>query len=277
MELYIEYVILDNLVIDYMILKFLEITLGGKISKIRKFLTCFCGTIFALIMPFLYGFNMLLIVYRIISSIVMVLCIKKYKTFKNFILCYLLFVTYTFLLGGLILGIIQIFNIDYSMSGIFMYKFEFPISVFALIVLLLTKLFLKFMCVVKKKLKTSNYLYEVVLIDNGNIVKTIAFFDTGNNVNDENMGVNIISINLFLRICKDVNFENIVLKNIEKLNLKDTKYIDIKSIGHEEKYLSFVVDCLEVNGNKYNNSRVAVAMKNFGEYDLILHKDYVGG
>ena len=44
-----------------------------------------------------------------------------------------------------------------------------------------------------------------------------------------------------------------------------------------EKYLTFLVDGLEVNGEIYQNVRLAVAVKNFGDYDCILHKDFVRG
>jgi hypothetical protein len=55
------------------------------------------------------------------------------------------------------------------------------------------------------------------------------------------------------------------------------EYIDISGIGETEKYLSFEINSIELGGKEYRNQRIAVAYKNFGDYDCILYKDFVKG
>ena len=81
-ELYIEYVLIDNFVVDYILLKFIEKTLGVKIYRIRFALFLILGVISALFLPYLYFDSGLMFLYRIFVSIILTLCIKKYKNFN---------------------------------------------------------------------------------------------------------------------------------------------------------------------------------------------------
>jgi len=151
MQLYIEYVILDNCVIDYMILKLIDISTGQKIKKLNKVLVCGLGTIFAVFMPFLHDQKLALFFYRIFTSLILVMCLKKYKKTTNFLTYYCLFFAYTFLLGGAMLGLIEWMGINYSMSGLYLYTFEFPLSVFALIFILFFRLITSFVKIIRTK------------------------------------------------------------------------------------------------------------------------------
>jgi len=276
-ELYIEYVIIDNFVIDYIILKMIDVTLGQKIRIKNKILVCVLGTVFAIFLPYLYAQKKLMFFYKIFVSLFLVLCIKKYKKLRFFITYYLLFVSYTFLIGGVILGAIQILGIEYSMSGLLLYKFEYPISLFVVILLILIRLVFKVLKIAKARLKNSNFMYEVFIEDKGKRVRANAFFDSGNNVKFDNVGINIISLNLFLRLYNEINLCDLITKRVDQNELKNIKYIKISGIGQGDEFLSFEVDFFEVCGCKYHNARFVLAMKNLGDWDCILHKDFLGG
>ena len=277
MALYIEYVIIDNYVIDYILLKFIESTFGYIINKFNKHLTCVLGVILAIFLPFLYSNKLLLLCYRILVSLILVLCIKKYKKFKEFVTYYLMFVTYTFLIGGVVLGIIQMLGIEYSMSGLFMYNFEFPVGLLALILLIIFRVIFVLLKVIKIKLKHSNYIYKIKLCDGKNTIDSYAFWDSGNNVKFNESGVSIVSINLFLKMYKDIDLNKVISRTISNEELRNVEYIYISGIGEGDKYLSFEIDSIVVGKKVFINQRIAVAMKNFGEYDCILHKDFVKG
>lgn len=277
MQLYIEYVLLDNIVIDYILIRLIEKTTGEYVALRNKIFDPVLGAVLAIFLPFVSKIKGLCFLYKMISSIIVVLCIRRYKNIKKFITYYLLFITYTFLIGGAILWLIQILNIEYSMSGLFMYKFEFPLGIFAIIVLILIKLLYKSIELIKSKLASSNYMYTVAIYDGGKKIKASALFDSGNNVVFENRGVNIISIGMFLMLYNDIDLQLLFDHKINNNLLKGLEFVEIKGIGGGEKYITFVIDSLEVGGVKYPMTRVAVAMKNFGNYDCILHKDFVGG
>lgn len=276
-EFYIEYVLLDNILITYFILKLIDITTGICIKNLNKLIVCIMGSVFAIFLPFLSFNKFIIFIYRIFVSIILVLCIRKFKKFKSFAVVYLLFMTYTFLAGGVCFGLINLLGIEYTTSNLIFYSFEFPISIFIIIFLLMLKLIFRLVILFKIKVKKSNYLYNVTLVDGEKTTNTIGFFDTGNNIMVEGCGVNIISISLFLKLYQGIDITQIFLKKEQIDNLKNIKYIHISGIGDGDKYLTFIIDKMKVDELVFENARIAVAMKNFEDYDLILHNQYIRG
>lgn len=277
MEAYIEYVILDNLSMNYVILKLLDITTGVKVGKFNKVAICILGTIFSIFLPYLYFNKVLLFVYKILVSIVLVMCIRRFRKFTQFLLFYMLFVMYTFLLGGMCLWVVNLMGLDYTMSGVLISSLEFPVGLLLSIIFCLIKLMYRWILIMKNKLRASNFIYKISITDGGESVNGIGFLDTGNNVRIDGCGVSIISLGLFLRLYKNMDIMDVVLKKVDIDNLKNVQYINIVGIGNEEKYLSFVVDILQVNGETITSPRLAVAMKNFGDYECILSSDIIKG
>lgn len=277
MILYIEYVILDNLVMDYIILKFLEINFKEKIRKRNKFLVCIFGVVTAIFLPFIMKYQLLFFLYKILTACLMVLFIKKYKKIKNYILYLTSFIAYTFLTGGMCFGLINLLGINYTMSGVLIYNFEFPVSLFILIFSLLLWILKLSIIIFKKKLKVSNYLYNIMLFDGDKKIDAIGFFDSGNKVTFEGKGVNIISLNLFLRLYKDFPLEKLYLKQKINYKLKNLNYINIRGLSAKEKYLSFTIDKVIVESHIFENVMLAVALRNFDNFDCILHSNLIGG
>ena len=60
MEVYIEYVIIDNFIIDMLILLFTSLVLGSKVGKLRLVLSTLIGVVGAIFMPFIYLPNIIL-------------------------------------------------------------------------------------------------------------------------------------------------------------------------------------------------------------------------
>jgi hypothetical protein len=128
----------------------------------------------------------------------------------------------------------------------------------------------------RKQLKISNYLYNIKLVDGENEACGVGFLDSGNNIEVDG-GVNIISLNMFLKLHKEISIDKFLLKKVPNNYLKDSKYITITGLAGGEKYLSFVVDMMFIESTMVENVRVAVALKNFEKFDCVLHKSFVGG
>lgn len=277
MTVYIEYVLIDNIVIDYIILKFIELTLHNKIRKINKLLVCALGGTFALIMPLFIHLKMISFLYKFAISLILVFSIKKYKNFKNFLTYYLLFFAYTFFIGGVCLGVIEILNIDYTMSSVVMYNLEFPMGLLLLITLIVLKLFMMVIKYARNKIKESNYIYNCKIIDKGKEVEVNGFLDTGNKIYYQNNAVSIITIDVFLRLYNELDYSQLILKNIQKNDIANAEYISVRGIGNEEKYLSFTPEKIIINKKEIVRPRLAVSWRNLGEYELVLHNDLIGG
>ena len=79
MTLYIEYVILDNLVVDYMLFKLISITTKFKLYKKNLFFACLIGVLSAVFLPYVLQYNYLSVIYRLLSACLMVLVLAKYS------------------------------------------------------------------------------------------------------------------------------------------------------------------------------------------------------
>lgn len=270
MSLYLEYVILDNLIMDYLLIRMLEDTYKFKFKKINIWLACILGAIASLILPYFYNQILILNIFRILLANVIVLMLRKYKNFKQYCTYLLLFFSYTFVLGGIILGIIFMFKIDYSMSGIIIYSFEFPVSIFILIVYFAIKLFKKILSRSSKEITFSEYLLPITIFSKVKSVDGVGLIDTGNSLELNGVGVNIISLDLFLKLYKDFPVEKILLRDIAALPLKDARYIEVNGLGKNGSYLSFIMEKMKVGENIFTDVRVAVTIKNFSKFDCIL-------
>lgn len=273
MVIYIEYVLIDNIVMNYLIINFIEATLKNKIRKINKFISCLLGGLMTLLLPYFYTKSLLLFVYKIIVSFSMVIILKKYKSLKNFFTYYILFIAYTFLIGGIIFGIINMLQIDYTISGVMFYSFEFPIGIFVVLGLIGVVLGKKVITTLKKYLRESNLLYPIKLFANNLCVEGVGFYDSGNTLNVDGEFVSIISLDMFMRIYTDIPLEKILLRKID--NLRGIRYIDIKGLNSNGSFLSFLIDKMCVGSNEFKNVRVAVAIKNFNKFDCILNSNYI--
>ncbi len=277
MSIFIEYIIIDNMVMDYIILRLMELTVGIKFGRSRKLLVCFFGACFALLMPLIMQYKILLFLYRILTSIIMVLCIKKYKNLKSFFVYELMFFAYTFFVGGVCLGLIQLMGIDYTMSSVVMYEFDFPFGVFGVVLVITLKVMSKVVGVVKSKLNTSNFIRKIKLIEGDKSISSYAFIDTGNKIKYNGNSVSIISIGVFMQLFKDIDISKLLCGSIDENKLKEVEYIDIGGLGATNKYLSFVLDFIEIDGRMYKSPRFALSWKNLGEFEIILHSEFVGG
>ena len=186
-------------------------------------------------------------------------------------------ITYTFLVGGVIFGIINFLGIKYTISNLIIYNFDFPIGVFVAIVMLMLKIVSGVVTIIKEKFRKTCYIYPIVIKDNGVVFKTSAYWDSGNNVKVEDKGVSIISLGLFLRLYKTIDLQKLYCQDFDNCGLKNPKYITIKGVGRGNRCLSFEIDQLILNNRIIKDVRVAVAMRNFEEYECILYKDMLGG
>ena len=276
MQLYLEYVIIDNMVMNLILIKFIENTFRVKLRKKNIALSIIIGTILTLFLPYLLKYQILVILYKIVTAGLIVLLLKKYTTIKQYIKYLSIFIIYTFVLGGVVLGIIGLFKIDYSFNGVILYDFEFPISLFVIIFGSTIFLLKKMIIALKEQVQSSNFLCKVILIDGDKKIEATGFMDSGNNVERNGEGVSIISLDLFMKLHDEIDLKKILYQTISQGDLKDMSYIDIRGISGAKKYLSFKVDNLIINDVDMKSQVVAVAVKNFDAFDLIVSNKFIG-
>ena len=271
MEVYIEYILFDNLAIDILIIKILEVLNKRKFNIFNLIVSAILGAVSVVFLPYLHN-KFLLFTYKILISIIMVLLLKKYRKIKEYIINFILFYFATFLVGGMVIGFINIMGIEYMMGNMIMYRFDCPIGVLILLPLCVFAL-IKIMCkLVMRKVKISKSLYNITIYNYGKEYKMLGFLDTGNALKYNGNAVNIISIGAYIKLSEE---KLCAESNNGNCGFKDIEYIEVGGIGNYQKFMSFTVDEMMVEDKRFECVRLAVAMKNFDDYDCVLHSEFV--
>ena len=279
MTVYLEYAIIDNLVINTLLLWFVFRTIKQAAPKWKILLSAVVGTAFALVLPLIQvqipqgaGGAVAVVAIKIFVGALMVF-IVQYKSLTRYILFLLLFLAYTFALGGAIYGV------THATSALPKAFASVPIGVFigsaAVFLWVLSKL-IKFLNV---RHSINNYLRDVIITYKDNKFKITSYLDTGNRLVDpkSNAPVVIITMSLFLKIFPDVSIDRIALNKLCKENIEDGHYINFSTVDSESKMFVFAPSAFEVVEKKTKKNcdvRLGVSMRGFKDavkYDALLN------
>ncbi len=275
MEVYIEFVILDNLIINYILLNLVNLTLKLNAKKSLMLISSLTGMIVAIFLPLITLNNIVLFVIKIFLGLIMVLIIKKPKDFKSFIVEFSLFLTYTFVLGGMCFGVMFMLNTKTSFSGVILYNFEIPVSLFILLGLFYLKFMIKLIKTIRKKFTFNNFYYDVKVTNNNISLYLNGFLDSGNQLECDGTGVMVINYASFLKLYPNIDYQKLIMGNLQNCGLKNAKFINVGSAANTGKMLIFNVDELEVITNnktvKLNNAKLGLSKSRFNsDFDCLL-------
>ena len=178
--------------------------------------------------------------------------------------------------GGVLIAVLNMLQIEYTISGVLLYNFELPISVFGVIICIGGWLLKKIIIKLSNQIKLNNLTCKVTIIDDGVEVSGIGFVDSGNMISRNGQVVNVISSDMFFKLHKDYSINKLLFRTIDQNKLKDASYIEIKSLERACKYLTFKVDKIIIDDKVFDNSIVAVALKNFDNFDCIINSKLIG-
>lgn len=276
MVIYVEYVVIDNIVINSLILLLTKELLKLKSSKLRILLSALLGTIVALLSPILSSFANLLI--KLPLSLLMVLIAFKISGTKKVLITLFTFFAITFLFGGAVLGAGEMLGMRFILNNGVMYEYKFPVGIivlFCFITFVAMKNIVKF---IFQRQNNTQLIYDAILTDNGCKAKASAFLDTGNKILIDNKPVCLINYKTFCLLHPTISLTDILLK--KQLGLKNEKYIELESIGStKQNLLSFEIDCLEIGKVQTKNARLALSLVNFGkktDSDIIISNLFLG-
>ncbi len=256
MTVYIEYVLIDNFIIDYLMLKASFLLTVSSASKIRLLFCAFLGAIFALLYPLLTVNTLLLTAIKVCFGLLMVLLAGKFRNKKDFIVTAITFFCYTFLTGGAVIGVFNLLSIPYSSE----------ISI-ALMVLPVYFIFTGITKVVKflyRQKDACGYLRRVEITAFGITKLGVGFYDTGNELYD---GDNPVIV------CNKSFAKEFLGGSLKELKLKR---ISVNTVNTTEQNIAFNIDEIRIyNGdepNIFKNVTLCVSKQSVGRnYDVILH------
>lgn len=178
MNVYIEYVIIDNLVLDYLLLKLTFTASKGCVKKGGFINGAMLGTFFAILMPFINLPNAILFFIKIISGMLMLLVCAKFKNILQFFKLFSVFLLLTFAFGGAIYGIFSLLNLNYSI--LYNTASIFPVGLILIISAVIYKMLYRFFCVLYQNKLIYPFVRRCEIIHNGQKIYCSGFIDSGN-------------------------------------------------------------------------------------------------
>ena len=261
MTVYVEYVVIDNMVIDILILNISAYFLKIKTKKIGFFLSGIVGTAISLISPLLP--NLINLILKLPLSILLCIIAFNPKGFKELFLQLLTFYFSTFLMIGACLAIAEMLNINYIKANQQCYEYNFPIG-FVLLICAITYFLAKnIINSIFKKHKNDNLLFDVILNDGANQIKATAFLDTGNTLQFDGKPISIINFDIFSKLYPKIPITDILLK--KTLPLKNFSFFDVGGIGKTQQIIIFEINQLEIKNKKISSVILGLSLKNFSQ------------
>lgn len=276
MIVYVEYVIIDNMVIDTLILLLTKQLAKLNTTKNRLLFSSLFGTTIALISPLLPSIINLIV--KPLVAILMVIVAFKIGSKRQFCGAICLFFLSTFLFGGACYGICEMLGIHIIIKNGLMYEYKFPIGLALLIcsfVYFLAKNIINYCLNLQKQSKN---LFHVEISSNKNNFVGTAFLDTGNCLLMNNKPITIINYKVFNKLYPNIPLEYVLLK--KDMGLPNQKYFEVKSITQNaEKILTFEVDKITLQNKQVKNAIVGLSLGNFKKStnsDVIISSKIIG-
>ncbi len=255
MTVYIEYVLINNFIIDYLMLKATFATTNVKQSKGRLFLCAIFGALISCVFPLIEKHALISTAVKVLSGLLIVLISSKFKNAKSYYLHAVLFFGYTFFCGGALLGIFNLFGIDYSK--------EYLIGVMAIPVYAVLRPILSVIKYIYRRKNVISNLLDVEICAFKTSVKCRGFIDTGNSVYYEDCPV------IFCEKAFALKFISASIKDIK------LKKISVGTVNGVKQKTAFNLSEIKIyNGEKVNihTNVIMCVVDNVGEgYDVILH------
>lgn len=255
MIVYIEYVLIDNFVIDFLLLKATYSITGCGKGGLRIVLAAMFGAVVALIFPLIEKIPVISVLVKILSGLTLVLLSVKAKTFRDYYINALLFFAFTFLLGGAITGTFGIFNIPYSS--------EISVALMFIPAYILIRVITAVVKYLYRQKDIAGLVYKTEITFNGKTVILKGFMDTGNGLYNGDSPVVVVDKRTAKELLGD--FHGVRLRRIK-----------VRTASGDSENLAFDIDKIKIyigdKVNIYSKVTACVSSSGIGDgYQVILH------
>lgn len=250
MILYLEYVIFDNLIISYLVIKLSESILHIKIKKLNFILACCIFVVFSIFLPLL-KINVIAenVLKMLLSFLICLVVIDNPKLKTKFLPFYFCFITLNLIVYAMFSIIVKIFNCEVSLAN---YTLNFPIAVVFLALFLYFKILIKFFAKLKKSYDVENCIYDVHIEYLGKKIKLNAFLDTGNALYDnvENLPIAVVPLNVAEKLLSKEELMCIMFKS-KSSSIKNLHYINYSTASSKQCLMPvFKLDKMVIEKNQ---------------------------
>lgn len=270
MEVVIEYVLLDNFIIDALILYLTNKILNIPINFGGVVLSAFFGALFALLSPMIMVGGWVMIVLKLVVAFLMVF-LATFSFYKLF-LRFGVFVGLTFLFAGMLIAVCFFAGVNVLQGTNLIYFSKIPIGALIGLGGVFVVLCVKLAKSLYSTAKHSKFIYKVCLTINNKTEVLQGFLDSGNTLKTkDNLPIIILQEN---ELKHWFNFDermSLLMGHYGGIKIKNPQKIEVCGIGSKTKILVFDADNLQIENRNY---AVAVGVdnrKHFKNFSVLLN------
>lgn len=264
MEIVIEYVLLENLFINLIVLKTVALLTKekGRFFLLASFLSA-CLTV-ALPSFYLSTFGYFLVEFGV--AILSVCLSFKFNNIKKFLFIFLCFLISLFVYGGACFIFESLFGIQSILIVL-----GIVISVYIILKYVLKKF--------NRKVCIDKFCFDVEIDAEQTKTYWKGFLDSGNMLFDPltESPVTLVNFKVFSSIYKEIDLQDVILRTAKLKKLRFAHYINFNTLGKDNKILVFQVDKIVVNGKVLEKATLGLSLKDFDksfDTDIILHNNF---
>ena len=264
MEVYVEYVVLNNFIIDFLLILSARDVMKLPESKVCSVFSAIVGAVCAVVTPLFKMNAAFTFIVKFFEGALIVLVSGRFPNLRGYIRCFYLFLFFTFAFGGAVFGFFGLIGVDYdvflmtsSESG-----FTIILSVVFFTYFILRRLIAKFY----KKKEIHNFVRKCEFYLNGKKYSLNGFLDSGNRLKYKGNPVIIASPKLSLRLMKDGAFNGAL-----------PRFTTVSTVAGERLLKMYGISMIKIYNdggwNIISNVMLGLSeceIKSGGEYDLIL-------
>lgn len=286
MTIYIDIVLIENLIMNFIILLATGIILKEKIKIIRLLSSSLIGAIYSVVsyMSILEIYSSMIL--KIILSIVIVYVAFNPQTIKKLWKDILIFYLTSFVFGGAAFALIYVVKPQDILMKNGLFLGTYPLKTIILGAIIAFAIILTAFTVVKSKITKKDMFYEIEINLNGKKIETTAMLDTGNQLKDPLTNTPVIVVEhtlLYDCLPKEIlnNLENLLggeFDSIPEEYMSKLKYIPFSSLGKQNgMLLGIKAENIKIKGTdkeeEKKNIIVGIYNKSFtkrGEYRALM-------
>ncbi|HRX14046.1 MAG TPA: sigma-E processing peptidase SpoIIGA [Eubacteriales bacterium] len=193
MEIYIEYVVIDNMAINSLLLWSAALTARIKVKWWKIMLAAAVGTGLACVMPFIAVSSLLLAGIKILIAPLLTFLAYSPVNVKKLVWSTLIFTAYTFVLGGIILAFIYMgVNMTLEKAAVY-YSSSIPIGAYLTGLAAFGFLIFKLNEFIKSEKRLRQNIKKTVFTIDGKEITADGFIDSGNTLFADELPVCFVS------------------------------------------------------------------------------------
>ena len=238
MEIYIEVFLIQNILINFCLLKLVYLTTKIKTTTFKLILSSLLGAVPSVLTAIIIQNNIVLNIVKITTAMLMLIVAFK-QTKKQFIFNYMLLFLFTYAFGGIVISLSS--QVYFTSFGAVLTS-KFSLELICIIFIIFTYVYEHLVKHLKLKINTNSLIYNLKLSHKNNTISINAYMDTGNLINHNGEPVLILDLDAYLKLTK-TNLINFLSSNMET--------ISTTTINGSNKLKLFKIDKIEIkNKNK---------------------------